>query len=334
MLQPLPSELPDAFTFAEARALGVTRRRLDSEDLSRPFRGGRVMITSGDADQTEPDIWDRMRREHVGRMRAYAPLLPPDGYFCGPSAAIAWRIPMPPWVWQKDALHVGVHRPRRAPRRPGIIGHQHTRGFVKVGETDGLPVTDAASTWATLGGILGLDALVAAADHVLRVPRHPGGFAPVTETALATREELEILTRRRGRPGAPRLRQALELARTGAASAPETQIRLIIRGAGMPEPMLDYDVYDDHGRFLGCSELAYPELKLAIEYESDGHLTRKQLQRDIDKYQSYTEAGWYPVRLTSEHVYRHPSETVRRVRRARAMASRHGFRPDFPSIWH
>ena len=59
----------------------------------------------------------------------------------------------------------------------------------------------------------------------------------------------------------------------------------------MPEPTLDWDVYDDLGRFLGCSELAYPESRLAIEYESDGHLTRAQLQRDIDKYQAYAEAG-------------------------------------------
>ncbi len=188
-------------------------------------------------------------------------------------------------------------------------------------------MTDAASTWASLGGALGLDDLVAAADRVLRVPRHPGGFAEVTEEALATRDELELLARRKGRPGAPRLRRALQLARTGASSPPETHVRLILCRAGLPEPVLDHDVYDDNGRFLGCSELAYPDLKVAMEYESDGHLSRHQLQRDIDKYQAYAEADWYPVRLTSDHVYRNPRETVRRVREARAAASARRHRP-------
>ncbi|MDQ0613200.1 very-short-patch-repair endonuclease [Microbacterium sp. W4I4] len=80
-------------------------------------------------------------------------------------------------------------------------------------------------------------------------------------------------------------------------------------------------MYDRFGRFLGCSELAYPEFRIAIEYESDGHLTREQLQRDIDKYQAYAEAGWNVVRLTAQHVYRDHDEAVRRVRAARATAS-------------
>ncbi len=80
--------------------------------------------------------------------------------------------------------------------------------------------------------------------------------------------------------------------------------------------MLDHDVYDEFGRFLGCSELAYPQLRIAIEYESDGHLSQQQLRRDIDKYQAYAEAGWTVVRLTSQHVNRFPEEGIRRIRHA------------------
>jgi hypothetical protein len=50
-----------------------------------------------------------------------------------------------------------------------------------------------------------------------------------------------------------------------------------------------------------------------VEYESDGHLSRGQLERDIDKYTDYTAAGWTPVRLTGQHVFRAPAEAVRRV---------------------
>ncbi len=183
-------------------------------------------------------------------------------------------------------------------------------------------VTDPASTWASLGSMLFEDELVAAADAVIRIPRYPGGFQEVDQTPLATIADLRRVTERKGRPGAPRLRRALELARNGASSPPETQIRLIIHDAGLPEPVLDFDVRAVNGSFLGCSELAYPELRIAIEYESDGHLTREQLQRDIDKYQDYAEAGWIVVRLTSQHVYRDRAEAVRRIRVARAAAQR------------
>lgn len=324
---PLPDDLPESFSVADARMRGASERRLKGGDLEAPFHGARIGMAP---EYDDVDVWERRRMDHLRLMTAYLPVLDPNGFFCGPSAAVAWRIPLSRHAWPDSQVHVGIHRPKRAPRRPDVRGHQFTRGFIHLGECDGLPMTDAASTWASLGNCMGLDDLVASTDAVLRVPRHPGGFKPVTEQAMATREELVTLSERKGRPGAPKLRSALELARIGSASPPETRIRLLIREAGLPEPALDYDVYDEHGRFLGCSELAYPELKVAIEYESDGHLVRRQLERDIDKYQSYTEAGWATVRLTSEHVFKSPTEAVRRIKQARAAASSLHTRP---SIW-
>lgn len=85
--------------------------------------------------------------------------------------------------------------------------------------------------------------------------------------------------------------------------------------------MLDHDVFGPHGEFLGCSELAYPHERVAIEYESDRHLTRAQLERDIDKYTAYAAAGWRTIRVTSSHVFRYPRELVRRVAVARRGSS-------------
>lgn len=322
--EPLPVQLPDAFGVAEALGLGIGRDRLLRDDLERVFRGGRVRRVAGsESDAGAP--WERLAGDVDRGIRAYAPVMPGHAFFCGPTAARLWDIPVPMRVG--STLHVGVWRPRTAPVRPGVTGRQFTVGFVNVVELDGRRVTDPASTWASLGGLLTEDELTAAADRLLRTPRHPGGFRPDVESALATREELAAVVARKGRPGAPALRQALERARDGASSPPETQIRLILTRAHLPEPSLDVDVYDDLGRFLGCSELAYPDLKVAIEYESDGHLTRQQLQRDIDKYQAYAEAGWDVVRLTSAHVYTHPRETIRRVRAARAAATARLFLP-------
>lgn len=320
MLQPtdLPLELGESFAVGEAFAYGISRARLDALDLERVFRGARIRLadeSEGDAQRTD---WELRARQIDRGISAYASLMPSHAFLCGPTAAHVWDIPLPARI--DDTLHVGAWRPRTAPRRPGIAGHQFTPGFVRVVDHDGIRVTDPASTWASLGGLLQEDELVAAADRVIRTPRYPGGFKTIRETALGTLEELRGVTERKGRPGAPRLRRALELARDGASSPPETQIRLVLRDANLPEPVLDHDVYDRFGRFLGCSELAYPELKIAIEYESDGHLTREQLQRDIDKYQAYAEAGWTVIRVTAVHL-RGRVEVVRRVRAARAAAS-------------
>lgn len=307
-----PPDLPPYFTVREGLLHGLSEWRLRDPALRRSFHGVRSLGTAVD-DALDPGPWWQTRAEEAEQiLRDYLPVMPAHAFFCGPTAALHWGVPLPRRL--DPALHVGVWRPRTAPVRPGIRGHQFSTGFVRTVASRGVRVTDPASTWASLGGLLTDDELVAAADFVLHIPRHPGGFAPVTDTALATRAELAAFAERKGRPGAPALRRALALARTGSASPPETQIRLILHDARMPEPTLDWDVYDDLGRFLGCSELAYPESRLAIEYESDGHLTRAQLQRDIDKYQAYAEAGWRVVRLTSEHVYRAPREVVRRVR--------------------
>lgn len=305
----LPAGTADAEAGADAGASGLASEGGTpvGADVGGP-------VDDGSADGRGGSVWERQRARHLRLMRGFQPVMASEGYFCGVSAALLWRIPLPPYV--SAELHVGVPRPRRAPRRAGVVGHQHSPGFVWVTTLDGLRVTDPASTWATLGGMLREDDLVVAADFLLRIPRMPGGFRPVAQRALATHGELATLAERKGRPGAPRLRGALELARTGSASPPETRIRLLIRDAGLPEPVLDHDVYDEFGRFLGCSELAYPELRIAIEYESDGHLSQQQLRRDIDKYQAYAEAGWTVVRLTSQHVHRFPAEGIRRIRHA------------------
>ncbi|MEV4735504.1 MULTISPECIES: hypothetical protein [unclassified Microbacterium] len=315
-----PSRLPEAFTVAEAGQLGVGRSALRGDDFETIFHGGRRRRDLDPAGPDDAPYWARRSAEFEQLISAYIPLMPPHAFLCGTTAAHLWQIPLPSRV--PAVIEVGVFRLRTAPVRPGLRGRQFTASFVLVTDLGGIRVTDPASTWASLGRTLREDELIVAADHVLHIPRHPGGFRPVTESALADRERLERFAERRGRPGAPALRRALEHARTGSASPPETQIRLLIRDAGLPEPVLDHDVYDGRGRFLGCSELAYPDLRVAIEYESDGHLLRHQLERDIDKYQAYAEAGWVTVRLTSEHVYRSPHEAIRRIREACRRADR------------
>jgi len=43
----------------------------------------------------------------------------------------------------------------------------------------------------------------------------------------------------------------------------ESQVRCLLVDAGLPEPEPNVDVFDDHGRFIGCVDLAHPALRAA-----------------------------------------------------------------------
>ncbi|WP_243062356.1 endonuclease domain-containing protein [Humibacter sp. RRB41] len=117
------------------------------------------------------------------------------------------------------------------------------------------------------------------------------------------------------------LRDALARVRTGSASRTETWTRLTLVDAGLPEPVLDYDVYDEHGMFLGCVDMAYPELRIAIEYDGQQHRTdSRQWMKDIDRIDRLVEEGWRVIRVTSSLLFQHPEELARRVRAARVAA--------------
>lgn len=73
------------------------------------------------------------------------------------------------------------------------------------------------------------------------------------------------------RQGIRRLREAVDLIREDSWSPRESKLRCLIVRAGLPEPVLNQDIYDDHGRFLGCVDLAYPDKKVAIEYHGLMH---------------------------------------------------------------
>ncbi|MHC3000484.1 endonuclease domain-containing protein [Microbacterium sp. HJ5] len=305
----LPGHLGPSFSVADARGSGVGEGRLRGPDLERLSHGTRIVATAAPRGLglAQGRAFDLRRR-----IDAYLPAMPPDAFFAGPTAAALHGLPLPPAG--PIPLHVGVPHPRSAPRRAGVVGVQVLPHLVGTTTVDGVRITDLPTTWAMLGRHLGLYDLVAVADAIIRVPRHPGGFRPPSGPARGTREQLRAAIDAGHRRGSAMLRRALDRARDGVSSRPESWLRLVLVDGDLPEPVLDHDVYTPHGQWIGCSELAYPEAKVAVEYESDGHLTRRQLERDIDKYTAYSAAGWRTVRLTSTHVFTVPREAVRRVR--------------------
>lgn len=124
------------------------------------------------------------------------------------------------------------------------------------------------------------------------------------------------------RRGIGELRSALARVRTGSASRTETWTRLTILDAGLPEPVLDHDVFDHDRRFVARVDLAYPHWRIAIEYEGTHHGGRDQWERDIERQARLEAAGWRVIRVSRAMLFRDPRTVVARVAAAIAERSR------------
>lgn len=311
-----PFRTDPAFSVGEALRNGFSRRDVDASFLDRPFHGLRAPATPPDSHDGTAS-WLAARARTIEAARRFSVHMAVHEFFSHTTAALLWDIPLPPL--RDEAIHVSVPAPFRAPRGAGVQGHQLTPENVVVArhpEWD-LLLTTPACTWALLGMALRdpYD-LVAAADGIVRVDRIPGSDGRIGAAAIGSTAELaEAIPK--GRRGVRALREALPRVRAGVASRPETWTRLTLVDAGLPEPLTDVDVYDDAGRFIGCVDMAYPRLRIAIEYEGDHHRTdAAQWHRDIEKHERLAQAGWRVIRVSKDALFRHPSVLITAVRSA------------------
>ena len=118
-----------------------------------------------------------------------------------------------------------------------------------------------------------------------------------------------------GRRGAGRVPHVVKLARPGAESPMETRIRLAIVLGGLPEPQLQVPV----GPYR--LDMAYPELRLGIEYDGREHLDQWRALRDLDRQAYFTARGWRIVRFPKHVVLHEPARIPWTVRRAMIVAN-------------
>jgi hypothetical protein len=304
-----------AFTVAAGLSGGLSRRDIDDAIFERPFHGLRA--PAGELAEDTVHAAEAQRQAIRRAARHFAVYMAVDEFASHTTAAVLWGIDLP--MLGDERIHVSVPAPQRAPRGAGVWGHQLDPRRVSVVRHPelGVRITDPASTWALLGGLVRHPYdLVAAADSIVHVDRVAGPFGRVVAPALAGIGDLASAIPS-GRRGVVALRDALPRVRTGVASRPETWTRLTLVDAGLPEPETDVDVYDASGEFVGCVDLAYPRLRIAVEYEGDHHRTDPvQWQRDIEKHDRLAELGWRVIRVTRAMVFDESRTLVARVRAA------------------
>jgi very-short-patch-repair endonuclease len=112
--------------------------------------------------------------------------------------------------------------------------------------------------------------------------------------------------------GSRRARRAVALADARAESPPESRLRLLLRSAGLaPEPQ--YVVRDPDGRFIARVDLAFPDLRVAVEYDGSWHGNPGQLARDRRRLNALVAAGWTVLHVTAADLH-HPDRLVDALR--------------------
>jgi len=160
--------------------------------------------------------------------------------------------------------------------QPGLLVHESTRLDSRdIRLVDAIPVTTPERT------ILDLASQFPRANYLEYV------IQAARRKRLLTYESTHSMferNARRGLKGVSALRQVLE--RWDPSSRPtesemETMLLQVLRGNGLPEPVTQHDVFDDSGRFVARPDAAYPEFRIAIEYDSkQEHSDEFQIAQD------------------------------------------------------
>jgi len=129
-------------------------------------------------------------------------------------------------------------------------------------------------------------------------------------------DDLHRLAALRHWPGTSGLPAVLAAADEGSESPMETRARLVLVSGGLPRPVTQYTVVDQHGRTVARLDLAYPEKKVGVEYEGAGHRDSRVFQKDLRRHNRLHAAGWTILRYGPGDVYNRPEHMIAEVRQA------------------
>jgi hypothetical protein len=202
---------------------------------------------------------------------------------------------------------------RRA-RSPLLVVHESlalTPEDIKV--VDSIPVTTVERTLLDLGAVRSFETVERAVEEALR-------------RELTTLDDLDATLRRlarKGRRGAGVLRRVVE-ARTPNRTLTDTTVEMrmlqVLRANGLPEPVPQFVVWHN-GRVVAQVDAAYPEWRIALEYDSYAwHSHRPARIRDNARRNALINIDWAPISVIWEDLESGGHVLCRQVRdRARTV---------------
>lgn len=270
------------FTFDSALAAGVGAKRLRGQDLVHVSRG-----------LYRPLAWD-FELEAAARVLSE---VSPGAWISHVTAARLHCQLLPAWLSDSTELHLS--KPKHLPqvRRKGVTAHTVIIGPDEVECVNGIRISTRSRTWLDLARRLSLAELVCLGDQLIRIPRPEfEGRSEPFDTVDSLRA---LVGRHPNLQGVVRAREALELMRVGADSAPESMLRLAMLDANLPEPDLQIALRANDAA-SPTADLGYRHRRLAIQYDGDHHLLEAQRLSDRRRDKAFEAAGWTVLVVTKD----------------------------------
>ena len=106
----------------------------------------------------------------------------------------------------------------------------------------------------------------------------------------------------------------------------ETMLKQLLRRNGLPTPEFQYEIWHN-GRFIARVDAAYPEHRIAIEYDSyERHTGRRAIDRDNERRARLSRINWETIAFTAAALRNNGGEQLETLR------ARLGFGVAVPSI--
>jgi len=94
----------------------------------------------------------------------------------------------------------------------------------------------------------------------------------------------------------------------------ETRLRIELITARLPRPLVQAEIRDAAGCFIGRADLYYPDRRLVIEYDGTNH--RDRLIDDNRRQNLLVDAGFNVLRFTAADLNQRPGAVAALVRAA------------------
>jgi very-short-patch-repair endonuclease len=178
---------------------------------------------------------------------------------------------------------------------------------------DGIPTASVEQTLLGLAAVVRPSTVEMALDRAL----HLGMTSP---------RRLEEFVEHKGKPGRNGIGVLRDLLRMHdplaglSESAMETKLKQLLRRQHLPQPAFQYEIWHN-GRFIARVDAAYPEHRIAIEFDSYEHHTGKlAIVRDNDRRNVLRRIEWEVITFTAADVWRDGGEALATLRVALALA--------------
>lgn len=225
-------------------------------------------------------------------------LLAPAAWATCHTAGAAHRLPVP----SSTGLHVAYPAGQQRPRFTGLVPHRQPRAPEPTDVTQllGRPVETPLATVDRMRRHVGLVDLVVLADAVVR-------------RCAVSMDELRARADDATGRGSRLFVEASSLCRAGVDAPTETRLRLLVRFAGLPEPVVGHEIRSDDGAVLVRFDLCWPAVRVALDYDGASHLTARGKERDVRRRELLDGLGWRLLVVTARDLYVLPGPTLDRI---------------------